>query len=312
MRFTVQLPTQQVEPPGEFCTAAAIAGMARAAEAAGFDACFVTDHPIPGDRWLAAGGHHALDPFVALSCAAAATQRIRLQTHVLVAAYRNPFLLAKSLASLDVASGGRSIAGLAAGYLEPEFAALGARFERRNELADEAIAVLKQVFRGESVALRGIDFAAQGNTALPRPAQRPHPPIWCGGNSRRAIRRAVELADGWLPFPVQRGLARRLGTAPLASEDDLARALDYAREHAARTGRSAPLDVVFTPFGMDMQTAAAGAMPESGALLETIERLSALGVTWIAASLPCESRAEFEARAAHFGERVIAQVSQRA
>ncbi|MBW2393735.1 MAG: LLM class flavin-dependent oxidoreductase, partial [Deltaproteobacteria bacterium] len=83
MRYTLQLPTDQVSQVDEFLTAEALAEMGQAAEAAGFDSCFVTDHPIPEDRWLASGGHHALDPFVALSFVAAATRKIRIQTHVL-------------------------------------------------------------------------------------------------------------------------------------------------------------------------------------------------------------------------------------
>ena len=304
MRFTLQLPTDKVAHAAEFLTGAAIGEMARAAEAAGFDAAFVTDHPAPGDRWLASGGHHALDPFVALAFAAAATTRLRLQTHVLVAAYRNPFLAAKALASLDVASGGRVIAGVAAGYLEPEFAALGARFDERNELADELIAALKHIWSESSVAFPGRHFAASGITALPRPMQSPHPPLWVGGNSRRAIRRAVELGDGWLPFPAPGKLAKRIGTAALESEDDLARGIAYAREHAQRVGRSAPLDICFSPFGLDMR---ADGLPEPGSLRAAVARLGALGVTWLAITLPCTSRSELCERAAWFGHELIAQ-----
>ncbi len=78
---------------------------AAAVESIGFDACFVTDHPAPDAKWLAAGGHHALDPLIALSFAAAATTRLRLQTHIMVLAYRNPLLTAKSLLTLDGLSG---------------------------------------------------------------------------------------------------------------------------------------------------------------------------------------------------------------
>ncbi len=84
MRFTIQLPTHRVEKFEEFASGEAVAEMARAAEDAGFDACFVTDHPFPGDKWLAGGGHHSLDPFVCLTWAAAATRRIRLQTNIVV------------------------------------------------------------------------------------------------------------------------------------------------------------------------------------------------------------------------------------
>ena len=84
VRFSVQLPTENVDAPEEFLTADAIGEMARAAEAAGFDACFVTDHPIPGTRWLAGGGHHSLDPFVALSVAAALLLPLLQHQHLLL------------------------------------------------------------------------------------------------------------------------------------------------------------------------------------------------------------------------------------
>ncbi len=303
MHFSVQLPTDKVDRGAEFVSGEAIAEMARAAQSAGFDACFVTDHPIPDDRWLRQGGHHALDPFVALAFAAAATQRLRLQTHVLVGGYRNPFLAAKAIASLDVLSGGRVIVGLAAGYLAPEFAALGANFEERNELADEALVVMKRVWSEAGVVHAGRDFRAAGNTALPRPLQQPHPPLWIGGNSRRAIRRAVELGDGWLPFPAPQRMARFVGTAPMETEDDLRRGLDYAREHAASVGRTTPLDVCFSPFGLDMKS---DGLPEPASLLAAAERLAPLGVNWIVASLPCSSRSEFAERVDWFGKEVIA------
>ena len=84
MRFTLQMPTDKVKQPEEFLTQQALAEIGQATEAAGFDACYVTEHPIPEDRWLSQGGHHALDPFVALSFLACATERLKLQTHLLV------------------------------------------------------------------------------------------------------------------------------------------------------------------------------------------------------------------------------------
>ena len=139
MRFSVQLPTDRVEAGPEFTSSEAIAALAGAAEAAGFDACYVSEHPFPPDDWLASGGHHALDPFVALAVAAAATTRLRLHTNILVLPYRNPFLTAKAVASLDIVSGGRSIVGVAAGYLEAEYRALGADFAGRNDATDQAL-----------------------------------------------------------------------------------------------------------------------------------------------------------------------------
>jgi probable F420-dependent oxidoreductase len=305
VRFTLQLPTDRVSRGEEFASAEAIAEMAQAAEAAGFDAAFVTDHPAPEDRWLQSGGHQALDPFVALSFAAAATTRLRVQTHVLVASYRNPFLAAKAIATLDVLSRGRLIVGLAAGYLEPEFAALGVDYAERNELSDEAIRAMKQIWAGESLSLEGRHFRADGHTVLPRPAQRPHPPLWIGGNSRRAMRRAVELGDGWLPFPAPARLARRVHTAPMESEADLERALGELRAMAAKAGRTAPIDICAAPFEL---AHGARELPPSAALLETAGRLAALGVGWLILTPPARTRAEFIEGVSRLGHEVIAKL----
>src|SRR6476469_11247329 len=158
MRFTIGLPTDQVGHADEFVTGAAVMECAAAAEAAGFDACFVTDHPAPDTKWLAGGGHHALDPFVALSFAAAATTRLRVQTHILVLPYRNPLLTAKAVLSLDVLSGGRVILGVASGYLKTEFAELCVDFDERNELTDEAIDVMRRVWTEDEVVVEGKPF----------------------------------------------------------------------------------------------------------------------------------------------------------
>lgn len=303
VRFSIQLPTDRVDAGDEFASGPAVAEMARAAEAAGFDACFVTDHPAPSDRWLATGGHHALDPWVALSFAAAATRRLRVQTNIAVLAYRNPFLTAKAVASLDVLSGGRVILGVAAGYLRAEFDALGVDFDERNELTDEAIDVLKRVFSEDGLELRGRHFTARGQSLRPRPTQRPHPPIWVGGNSRRAIRRAVEKGDGWIPFPTVGLAADRVRTARIESEDDLAGRLAYAREHAAAIGRRAPLDVCFVPFGLSLRPDA-GLDPARFA--ESVARMAELGVTWLSLGLPAGSRAAWCDRVADAGERIAA------
>ncbi len=198
---------------------------------------FVTDHPIPSDRWLASGGHHALDPFVALSFAAAATERLRLHLNLLVLAYRNPFVSAKAVASLDALSGGRVIVGVGAGYLEPEFTALGVDYAERNELTDEAIVTMRAAWTGDSVTASGRHWHAAGNTMLPRPTQPAGPPIWVGGNSKQAIRRAVELGDGWMPMPSPAGSERRLHTPPITSRDG-ARGAARLRPRARRRRRS--------------------------------------------------------------------------
>lgn len=296
MRFSVQLPTHRVEAGDEFVSATAIGEMARAAERAGFDACFVTDHPFPTDKWMAGGGHHSLDPFVALAFAAAATETIRLQTHVLVLPYRSPFIVANAAATLDRASGGRLILGTAAGYLKGEFHALGADFEHRNEISDDALRAIRRAWTENGLEMSGRGFSVRGNTSRPLPVQEPGPPIWVGGNSRLAIRRAVELGDGWLPFPNERKHAAYRRTAVLETLEDLRHKLDFAREHAERVGRTEPLDVCFSPFESRLK---------SEGLAGHVGELAALGVTWLAlAPPPPDSRARWCESIARLGQQL--------
>lgn len=303
MKFSVQLPTDRVERCDEFVAADAIAEMARAVEHAGFDACYVTEHPFPTDAWLATGGHHSLDPFVALTAAAMATKKLRLHTNILVLPYRNPFLTAKSVASLDALSGGRVILGVAAGYLEGEYAALGADFAERNEVTDEALVAMKRAWSGGSVELAGRGFSAAGNTMLPRPVQTPHPPIWVGGNTRVAMRRAVLHGQGWSPFPIPGAYAGRARTAAIEGVDDLRDRIAELRDYAKSVDRRAPLDVNFVPFGHGMN-----AKPplDLRALRDQIAELEAIGVTWVSVGLPTGSRGAYLESAARFGAEVIA------
>jgi probable F420-dependent oxidoreductase len=299
MRFSVRLPTDRVHCGDEFASAAGIAAIAAAVERAGLDGCFVTDHPFPVQRWLDGGGHHALDPFVALAFAAAATERIALQTHILVLPYRNPFLAAKSALSLDVLSGGRLILGVAAGYLRGEFAALGADFENRNEVSDEAIRAMKRAWTEDDIRFEGRGFRAGGNTMLPRPAQKPHPPVWVGGNSRQAIRRAVELGEGWVPFPNTSAMAPHTRTAAIESRADLAARIAYARQHAQTIGRTSPLDVCFSLGGETGED-----LPGGDRLAAEVAGLADLGITWLAVGFPGETRTAYLDAVARFGERV--------
>jgi len=302
LKYALLLHTQRVDLGTEFIGADSIMTMARAAERAGFDSVAVTDHPIPEDEWMRSGGHHALDPFVALSFAAAATTRLRLLTYIYVLPYRNPFLTAKSVASLDAVSGGRFIFGVAVGYLGAEFKALGVAFEERNELADEAIRAMKVAWTEAGIHFEGRHFSARGHTALPRPVQKPHPPIWVGGNSKQAIRRAVEFGDGWMPIYNPAEYARRRRTPVIESPADIRDRLAYAREVARAAGRSAPLEVVFTPrFLQSFGTPAF----ERERFLEHVAELRAAGVTYLCTNLPGSSLAQHAENVARFGEEIL-------
>jgi probable F420-dependent oxidoreductase len=302
MHFSVSLPTDRMDRAAEFVTQAAVGEIAKAAEDAGFHACFVTDHPFPPHRWLHGGGHHALDPFVALSFAAAATATLRVQTHILVLPYRNPFSVAKSVLSLDVLSGGRVILGVAAGYLKGEFAALGADFEAREEVADEAIRAMKLAWAGDDVHFDGRGFQAAGSSMGFRPVQQPHPPIWVGGNSRSAIRRAVELGDGWVPFPNTAAMAKYTRTPPMQTLDDLTQRIAFAHAHATAVGRQAPLDICYSLVAM-------GARPiEPAEALERIATLRELGVTWLTVGFAADTRRAYINAMQQFARDVVARV----
>jgi probable F420-dependent oxidoreductase len=289
MRFAVGLPTTNVDAPQEFLTAAAIAEMAQHAEAVGFDAVYVTDHPAGDQQWLDTGGHHALDPFVALSFAAAVTTRLRVQTHILVLPYRNPFLTAKSVLSLDALSGGRLTLGVAAGYLRSEFNALGVDYDERNELFDEALEVLRLALTEDRVAYAGRHFRSRGTTMRPRPVQQPHPPIWIGGNSTRAMRRAVESAQGWCPFPNPAAASAATKTPKLETLDELAVRLERARSYAAELERTEPFDICFAPLSLTML----GRSSDRGRVRDEITALAALGVTQVPVEVHAPTRREW-------------------
>ena len=194
MKFVFHYPETN-GPAGDLLDSGPLDEIAGAAERAGFDALSLTEHPVPGARWLASGGHQSLDPFVALGFVAAATERLRLLPHLALAPYRNPFLLAKAAATLDKLSSGRLILGLGAGYQKSEFHALGVDMDERGALFDEVLDCLPLHWSGEPFSYQGLHFDARDVIALPRPVQDPIP-IWIGGNSKAARRRVAERGAG--------------------------------------------------------------------------------------------------------------------
>jgi probable F420-dependent oxidoreductase len=300
MRYSVALPNDRVDQPDEFLTAAAVADIARVVEEAGFDATFATDHPFGGDRWLAAGGHHALEPLVQLSFAAAATTTLLLHTNIYVLPYRNPFLAAKSILSLDVLAGGRVILGVGAGYVRSEFAALGVDFDERNDLLEEGVAAMKMAWTQDGVALSGRHFLVRGNTMLPRPTSRPHPPIWMGGNSKRSIQRAVRSCQGWSPLPTAAGRAPR--TATISSLEEFRLRIALAHKEVEAIGRTEPMDICVSL----LQPSPGSPDYEPGRSRSYIRALADLGVTWIGVRPTGTDRKTYLDEARRFADDVIA------
>jgi probable F420-dependent oxidoreductase len=303
VRFAVTHPLVTHPYHPDLVSGTGVAAVARAAEAAGFDGFGCTDHPAPTQRWLDGGGHDALDPFVALSFAAARTERIRLVPNILVLPYRNPFLVAKAAASLDVLSGGRFTLAVGAGYLKGEFAALGVDHAERNELLDEALDVIRSVWTGDDVSVEGRHLSARGITAHPRPAQSPHPPIWVGGNSTRARQRVAERGDGWCPFPAPAGLARTARTGALDTPELLVAAIEDLHRRLDAAGRDpTTVDIAFScPAGGNPSSADF----DAGAHLEGLAALAALGVTWVWVSVPGDSVEHAVDTIQRYGDAVV-------
>ncbi len=302
MYFTFTHPMHSHPYNRELVTGAGIATVAAAAEAAGFHGFGFTDHPAPTQRWLEAGGHDALDPFVAMGFAAARTTTLRLIPNVVVLPYRNPFVVAKSGATLDLLSEGRFTLAVGVGYLKREFAALGIDFDERGQLFDEALEVIRGIWTTDDFSYEGRYFTAKGITAHPRPVSHPHPPIWIGGNTAAARRRVTAHGDGWCPFPAPAMLAQTARTAEMNSET-LSDGIDDLRRRLEAAGRD--------PSGIDISfTNAEGGSPgadafNADAYLSGVEKLSALGVTWLQVGLPGDSLAHVLETIEHFGKSVI-------
>jgi probable F420-dependent oxidoreductase len=240
--FTVEYPVSVPGHDPALVTAEGMRQVVRAAEEAGYAAVGFTEHPAPSKKWLDAGGHETLDPIAALSFCAAATERIRLMTYLLVLPYHNPFLLAKGLATVDLLSGGRLVVVAGTGYLRSEFLAAGVDMDERNARFDEAVEVMRGVWTHVPYDHEGRFFTGRGVAALPAPATPGGPPIWIGGNSALARRRAA-AQQGWSPFLSDGVLARTTRTPAITSVEQLAR---YVREVREMAGR--PIDVqVRTP-----------------------------------------------------------------
>lgn len=214
------------------------ARVAVAAEQAGFDSVWTGEHVVLPDPQAppspAPPQMPMLDPAACLSFLAGRTRRVRLATGIIILPQRNPLVLAKELGSVDVLSGGRLLFGLGAGYLEPEFAALGIPFAERGARTSEAIEVIRALWTQESPSFDGRFWSFRGIQAMPRPVQDPHPPIVVGGHSPPAFRRAVAQGDGWYGFAL--GLdATRKALAGIAA----------AQRETPREG--APLEISVTP-----------------------------------------------------------------
>ena len=186
------------------------ADLAVAMEERGFESLWVPEHThIPTSRkspWPAGGDlpqeyWHILDPFVALTAAAAVTKELRVATGICLVIQHDPIVLAKSVATLDMVSSGRLIFGVGAGWNREEMEDHGTDPERRFKLMRERIEAMKAIWTEDEAEYHGefVDFGPMWS--WPKPVQKPHPPVYVGGMGRHAIRRALRYGDGWMPIP---------------------------------------------------------------------------------------------------------------
>jgi probable F420-dependent oxidoreductase len=237
-----------------------------------------------------------------MGLAAARTTTLRLIPNIVVLPYRNPFVVAKAGATLDLLSDGRFTLGVGVGYLKREFAALGVEFDERGQLFDEALEVIRGIWTTDDFSYEGKHFTASGITAHPRPVSRPHPPIWIGGNTAAARRRVTTHGDGWCPFPAPAMLAQTARTAEMSS-DTLGGGIDDLRRRLKAAGRDpASVDISFT----NGEGGSAGDDTfNADAYLSGVEKLAALGVTWLQVGLPGDSLAHVLETIERFGTSVI-------
>ncbi len=215
------------------------AAVARAAEEAGFDSLWTGEHvvlpaprqppsPLPPETPI-------IDPAIALAYIAAHTQSIRLGTGIIILPQRNPLVLAKQLASLDVLSDGRLIFGIGIGYLKAEFDALGVPFTDKAARSEDFLAAILALWTQQNPAYRGRFVSFGGVQAMPRPVRKPHPEIVFGGNSPQGCERAARLAKGWYGFALD--------------FDATNRCIEALRKACAERGRCFDdLEISVTPF----------------------------------------------------------------
>lgn len=246
-----------------------IVRLAQQADRTGFFYVAVCDHvAIPragADRM----GTTWYDPIATLGMLAGVTTRVRLLSHVYVLAHRHPLVTAKAFATLDHLSGGRVILGVGAGHVEAEFEALGTSFEQRGPLTDEAIDAVAAALTDEFPAVEGPTWSFRDLGVAPRPVQQPRPPIWVGGSSKPALRRAAERGDGWLPQGTPR--------------ERMPQEITYLLEHRRAVRGDEPIDLgAITEFlyvgepGWDAGPGTISGKPE--AIATSLRELGAMGV----------------------------------
>lgn len=237
---------------GPFAQTDALGTIAKHGEDLGYDLLSTGDHIVVPHNitstypysetgaWPGAGSGEYLEQLTVLSFLAGQTQTIQLVTSVLIVPHRNPLVAAKQLATLDVLSKGRVVVGVGVGWMREEFEALGLPpFSERGAVTDEYLNIFKEVWTQDNPSFKGEYFQFEPLDFLPKPVQKPHPPIWVGGESRRALRRTARFANGWYPIAANPQF-------PLAGPEQLKASLERLASFAEAEGRSIDeFDIVY-------------------------------------------------------------------
>jgi len=196
MKFGVSLPNNQGVP-----RMSKLVDLAVAAEDSGFDSVWVSEHLFHATYVAARLENRPYhEPLTLLAAVAMKTARVKLGTSVLVLPWHHPVNLAKTIAAIDDLSDGRVILGVGVAQTEDEFENLGIEFKRRGAIADDCIRALQALWTMDVPEYKGTDYAFSGLRMEPKPVQKPHPPLYIGGNSKAALRRLARFGDGWHPL----------------------------------------------------------------------------------------------------------------
>ncbi|MCD5402481.1 MAG: TIGR03619 family F420-dependent LLM class oxidoreductase [Dehalococcoidia bacterium] len=250
---------------GHLATPERLGIIARKGEEFGFDTLLTGDHILvpknissvypytEGGEFPGSGSGESMEQITLLSYIAGQTSKIRLVTSVLIVPHRNPLIAAKSLATLDLLSGGRLVVGVGVGWMREEFQALGLPpFEERGAVTDEYIRAFKVLWTEDDPHFQGKYISFDDISFLPKPVQKPHPPIWVGGESRPALRRTAELADGWYPLGSN-------PTFPMGTPEQLKAGLERLAGYAERFGRDpSTIETIYRTHQFELLKQAAG------------------------------------------------------
>jgi probable F420-dependent oxidoreductase len=280
-------------------TAEIIRATAIHAEKLGYDSVWVSDHVVVPHANVVNFGETIFDPLVTLSVIAGATLRVTLGTTVLIVPYRNAVVTAKMISSLDALSGGRLVLGVGAGWVAAESAALGVPFAERGAMTDEYLDAMRELWTSREPSFAGKYTRFSGLVFEPKPVQKPHPPIWVGGHSAAALRRAVRFGEAW--HPINRPPPElRAGRAELARLCKLG-------------GRSSPPAItlrndirVLQPGASAPASTHAGRVlaGEPEALVDQITELAECGVEHLVLEFLAADARDLDAQMAVFAERV--------